>query len=188
MKQSMQVLTSSETAEWYTPLRYIEAVREVLGGIDLDPASNRFANKWIGAKRIFTVEDNGLAQDWVADTAFLNPPYGVIYGAGGCRSNQEIWADKLAREHKSGNIKRAILLTKAVPGYIWWEHLFRHWTVCFVQERISFWQMDEYGRIVNEGKSKAASSFWYFGPQRDLFRDVFSRFGRVIYPDHNMAR
>jgi len=36
MSQPMQVLTSQQSVEWYTPLQYVEMVREVLGDIELD--------------------------------------------------------------------------------------------------------------------------------------------------------
>lgn len=52
-----QLLNSSASAEWFTPPRYIEAVREVLGAIDLDPASSLAANRIVQAKRYFTEVD-----------------------------------------------------------------------------------------------------------------------------------
>lgn len=70
-------LHSSETYEHLTPIHIVEAMHEVLGEVELDPASSKFANKTIKAKRIYTQEDNGLIKPWRAKTLFLNPPGGV---------------------------------------------------------------------------------------------------------------
>lgn len=125
MKQPMQVLTSSESNEWYTPPLYIEAARCVMGSIDLDPASTPAVNYWIAAKKIYTIEDDGLAQTWEGKV-FCNPPYGKTHG----KSNQEIWTDYALRQYAEGFISEAIILTKTVPGYKWWETLFRKLPVC----------------------------------------------------------
>jgi hypothetical protein len=111
LKQSMEVLTSSETNEWYTPPWVIELVREVLGEIWLDPASNDHAQQWIKARRYYTVEDDGLSLPWASETLFLNPPYGKT----GSRSNQEIWMSYLISQLPY--IGSCIALTKTVPGY-----------------------------------------------------------------------
>jgi hypothetical protein len=54
-----QLLSSSASAEWFTPACYIEAVRAVLGTIDLDPASCEEANRIVGATRYHTQESEG---------------------------------------------------------------------------------------------------------------------------------
>ena len=48
--------------EWYTPAEYIEAVRDVLKVIELDPASSSLANETVKAKRFYSKEDDGLNQ------------------------------------------------------------------------------------------------------------------------------
>lgn len=184
MKQSMKILTSSETNDWYTPPHIVRAARECMGGIDLDPASCQAANKWIGANHIYTVKDDGLEQDWKG-RVWLNPPYGKI----GNKSSQDVWARKLEDEVEAGRVKEACLLTKCVPGYKWWERLFHLWPVCFVRERIEFIRLDSQGQIAETGQAKAGTSIWYVGQLSSesifRFRDAFNHLGRIIYPPAN---
>ena len=56
------------------PPGLIDAVRQVFGEIDLDPASSVKANKVVQAKSIFTKRTNGLKQKWHG-RVFLNPPF-----------------------------------------------------------------------------------------------------------------
>jgi hypothetical protein len=57
--------------EWYTPAKYIEMARKVLGEIDLDPASSLAANDTVKAKEWF---DDGLTKPW-RGRVWMNPPY-----------------------------------------------------------------------------------------------------------------
>lgn len=173
--QPMQVLVSSETNEWYTPPSYIDAVRDVLGDIELDPASHPTAQAWINAERFYTVEDDGLSHPWVCRSLFLNPPYGKT----GNQSNQDIWMRYLISQLPT--IGSCIALTKTVPGYVWWDRLFNGaWPghLCITTGRIAFIAPD--GKT--EGRSKAASSFWYYGNDPDRFFFYFSKLGRVLPP------
>jgi replicative DNA helicase len=51
----------TENDQWYTPPVYIDAARQIMGGIDLDPASNELAQKTIRAEVFYSAEDDGLA-------------------------------------------------------------------------------------------------------------------------------
>lgn len=68
---------SCDSPEWFTPRPYIEAAREVLGAIDLDPASHAEANKIVRARRFYDERANGLRRPW-SGRVFLNPPGGLV--------------------------------------------------------------------------------------------------------------
>jgi len=68
---------SSDSPEWFTPRPIVEAAREVLGGIDLDPASHAEANRVIRARRFYDERANGLRRPW-SGRVFLNPPGGLV--------------------------------------------------------------------------------------------------------------
>lgn len=165
---------SSKSDEYYTPAEYIAAVAEVLGGIDLDPASCELAQATVGAKRYYTKADDGLAQPWEG-RVYLNPPYGTTGG----ESNQGIWAQRLVEAYTSGAVTGAVLLVKAALGYEWFEELWYRWPVCFPRRRLSFGMPDGSG----DGQSKQGSALFYFGREPERFAEHFRRFGRVIWPE-----
>ncbi len=153
--------------EWYTPEKYIEAARYVLGTIELDPASSEKAQETIQASRYFTVEDNGLERPWKAETVFLNPPY----------SQPQIlhFVDKLVAELTARNVIRAILLTHNSTDTAWFHRAEGiAASICFTRGRISF--VDPAGVRCAPTQGQA---FFYFGDKSDYFKKVFSDFGFV---------
>ena len=168
MKQSFSVLTSSGENEWYTPPEYILAARQVLGEIDLDPASTEIAQQMVQAETYYTLDQDGKTQPW-SGRVWLNPPF----------DETGRWCDLLVEAYETGQVTEAILLAKAVHGYQWFNRLWYSYPVCFAEERISFLRPD--GSVI--GPHKVGSAFFYFGDQIGKFRAVFESYGRVIEPD-----
>jgi hypothetical protein len=98
--------TMTENGRNLTPIAIVEIARGVLGEISLDPASDTLANETIGAKRIFTVEDDGYSKEWMASTVWLNPPGKTK--SQGKQVKASHWFRKLYRAWKDGNIGSAI--------------------------------------------------------------------------------
>jgi phage N-6-adenine-methyltransferase len=152
--------------EWYTPARYIYAAREVMGGIDLDPATSAAAQQTIRAARFFTREQDGLAQPW-AGRVWLNPPYSQPDIANFCR--------KLVAEVGSSTVEQAILLTHNYTDTAWFheaESLAE--AICFTRGRIKF--VDAGGE---ECAPTQGQAFFYYGKGGNAFRSVFGEFGFV---------
>jgi phage N-6-adenine-methyltransferase len=160
---------SQESFEWYTPKKFIEAVRKVLGAIELDPASSEHANRIVQATTFYDETVDGLTKTWNAKTVFLNPPYCKE----GNTSNQDRWTAKLLREYKRGNVKEAILLITNATETIWFHRLMQ-FPMCFVKGRIQF--TTPTGK---KGGATKGSIFVYLGKQPEKFYHIFRRFGVV---------
>ena len=162
---------SSESVEWYTPGKYLEAVREVLGEIDLDPASSAQANSTVSATEIFTEEDDGLSRQWYGNV-FMNPPYGKTEKGG---SLAGAFCQKAVHEFDAGNISACIILVNSLHSQGWQAPLYEH-TICFVDHRIQFVSGDG-----EENKNPTFQNiFVYLGRDQEKFAEVFSRFGYVM--------
>jgi hypothetical protein len=154
-------------SEWYTPAEYIAAAVEVLGAIDLDPASTEEANAVVGAERIYTAAEDGLdpARPW-AGRLFLNPPYAQPAVA--------LFALRLAGEFTAGNVTAAITLTNNATETAWWQTLAAGASaVCFPLGRVKFWHPDR------EAVPLQGQSLLYLGPYPGQFAKAFAPFGRV---------
>jgi ParB family chromosome partitioning protein len=154
--------------EWYTPRYVIEAAREVMGSIDLDPASCLKANQIVRATCYYSEEQNGLAQVWYGNV-WLNPPFGKTRN----QSNQLLFVNRLANEYRAGNVKQAILLItpKNTCAYFQfcWDYL-----ICFADHHIKFHRPD--GTIKDQ---MFGVCFVYLGKNEQKFIDIFSAFGTV---------
>jgi DNA N-6-adenine-methyltransferase (Dam) len=169
-KQS--VLYHPESVEWYTPARYIEAVRECLGEIALDPASCAEANKVVRAKQFWTKKDKPLERDWFGPM-FLNPPYGTDNGD----SVAGMFCTKALAEYDTGNITEGIILVNSLHSQAWQAPLYSQ-PICFVDHRIKFVSGNG-----EENKNPTMSNiFVYLGRDDKKFIEVFSSIGFVMLP------
>lgn len=67
-----EVMFSSATDQWATPQYFFDKLDEEFH-FTLDPCSTHENAK---CKKHYTIEDDGLKQDWSGETVFCNPPYG----------------------------------------------------------------------------------------------------------------
>jgi DNA N-6-adenine-methyltransferase (Dam) len=161
--------------EWYTPAKYIEAAREVMGGIDLDPASCELANRTIRATRYYSKNQDGLRQKWHGNV-WLNPPYGRVNPElkGSTRSLQTYFAKRLLESYQRQETKQAIALLFGTSLSMPWFTPFWQYPICVCRLRINFDVED--GTQAHFGYGNI---FVYLGPHEQTFIDVFSRFGTI---------
>lgn len=157
--------------EWYTPPDIIAKAVEVIGTIDVDPASNDIAQNIINAKTYYTAETNGLDKPWVG-SVWCNPPYSAKL--------IKQFTKKFYDEWCNGNMTQGIMLTNSGTDTLWNQNLI-HGLQAYTIGRISFLQPD--------GTKKATGSrgqlFTYFGPNPDKFVEVFTRDGFCWVPNIN---
>ncbi len=172
MSQEMQVLTSYESEEWYTPSWIIGLARELMGSIDLDPASAELPQQWIQAGTYYT--ENGLEKPWFGNV-WLNPPYGKT----GNKSNMEVWTQHAIYQYETNAIYSALILINSTHGYKWYEQVWTSFPCVLLRDRISF--INSAGKTV--GKAKRGQTLIYLGTQLDNFRAIFAPYGRVLFPE-----
>jgi hypothetical protein len=163
--------------EWYTLPKYVEAARQALGEIDLDPASCEEANKTVKAKLFYTKEQNGLLQHWTG-RIWMNPPYGrTANQQGKGLSTIRLFTDKLVQSYEGGEVSAAIVLATAEINAKWFQPLWAY-PICIPNHRVNF-------MVSNIPKSRKYSQmfgtvFVYLGPDEQKFAEVFCRFGHII--------
>lgn len=172
-KKSLAANYSSESNEWYTPEEYLVSVRAVLGQIDLDPASCKKANQTVGAKTIFTEEEDGLDREWFG-RVFMNPPYGTTEDR---ESRAGVFCRKAISEYEAGRVSECIILVNSVHSQIWQRPLYR-FPVCFVHHRIEF--VNQHGDT--NPNPTFGNIFVYLGGNPARFAEEFSIHGYCMEP------
>lgn len=156
--------------EWYTPAEYVEMARLVLGGIDLDPASCAAANKVVQAKAYYSQErdQDGLALPWQG-RVFCNPPYKMPDVAS--------FAEKMRVAYAAKDIE-GILLVNNCTDSDWWQLSAKASpSLCFTDGRVPFYSPRSGSQKM---QTRQGQTFFYFGANAKMFRQVFSDIGVVM--------
>jgi hypothetical protein len=143
--RNRQIVTSDNEL-YYTPRVIVDAARDVFGGsIDLDPASDQDANQLIAAKRIYTIADDGLRQDWRASSIWLNPPFSINSGRKSSKTGKEVrtrvidaWVSRWLTAIEERETVAAMLLVPARMDTEWFQGLYGY-PMCFPIGRLRFY-------------------------------------------------
>lgn len=152
------------------PKKYIEAAREIMGTIDLDPASSESANEVVGALKFYNLDDSSLEKEWNG-SIWLNPPYSQpLIGE---------FAEKLVKEIGDGNTTQACVLVNNATDTSWCQLLLGATrAICFIKGKIKFWSTLE-----KRGSPLQGQIILYYGDEREKFKETFSKFGEIAVCD-----
>lgn len=157
MNNAQLINQDSGKYEYYTPHNIVDAAREVMGGIDLDPASSYVANKSIKAAKYFHY--HGLDQHWYGNV-WMNHPFS--------RKENKLWIAKLVEDYSQGWIRQACCITYASTSEQWFRPLL-DFPQCYLYKRTNYVLPDG---TVKKGVTKG-SVVTYLGPNVTKFRQVF---------------
>lgn len=167
IKRHVHVAQNSGNNEWYTPARFIDGARRVMGSIDTDPATSEIANRTVGASTWFTEEHDGRAQIWRGNV-WMNPPYAQPLIADFCEA--------LAKKAESGEIGQACVFVNNATETAWFQRLASVASaVFFPRSRVRF--LDPQGM---PGAPLQGQALVYVGDRWREFEQEFSGEGIVL--------
>ena len=159
--------------DWGTPKFYVDAAREVLGRIDLDPCSSR--HSIVDAEVEYMPPTDGLAESWDYATIYVNPPYGMNGRYGGRIAD---WLARCAAAHEDHGAEVVALVPVATNTSHWKTSVFgRAAAACFLYDTRLKFLVD--GRQGGKGAPMSCATV-YWGRSAGRFLDVFMGYGAAV--------
>jgi len=120
-----KAMVSSKSNEWTTPDRLFKELDKEFN-FTLDPCCRHDTAK---CKKHYTIEDDGLKQDWSNERVFMNPPYGGHTGD---------WMKKAVEESRKGALVVCLIVSSTDRSYLH-EYIFPYAVeVRFIRGRVRF--------------------------------------------------
>lgn len=105
-------LVSSNSNEWATPQKLFDMLDSEFH-FTLDPCSSHMNCK---TDKHYTINENGLQQDWSGEHVFMNPPYGY-------QTSQ--WIEKAYKESLRGAVVVCLIVARTDTSY-WHDIIFKY--------------------------------------------------------------
>jgi phage N-6-adenine-methyltransferase len=116
--------TEETKDRWETPPYFFKLLNENIN-FTLDPCAsdqNHLCDKY------YTIEDNGLKQDWRGENVFVNPPYSYITE----------WVKKCYEEGKKAQTNIILLIPSRTDTRYWHNYIMKANEILFCKGRIRF--------------------------------------------------
>ena len=120
-----ELMFSSKTDMWSTPQSFYNKLNEEFD-FNLDPCSTNDNAK---CEKYFTIDDDGLKQDWKGHTVFCNPPYGRVL---------KEWVQKCYEESLKPNTKVVMLIPARTDTIYFHKYIYNIATIRFLKGRLKF--------------------------------------------------
>ena len=126
-----KVMFSSQSGEWSTPKDFFDKLNEEFH-FTLDPCADESNHK---CDKYYTIEQDGLSQDWSGEIVFCNPPYGRDVAK---------WVRKCFYEVYFGKCRLAVMLLNARTDTKWFhQYIYKKSEVRFVRGRLRFGDQEQ---------------------------------------------
>lgn len=119
------LMFSSKSNEWATPQDFYDSLNDCFH-FTLDPCATDQNHK---CDKYYTIQDDGLKQDWQGETVFCNPPYG--------RAIKD-WVKKCYEESQKPNTTVVILMPSRTDTTYFHEYIYGKAEIRFIKGRLKF--------------------------------------------------
>lgn len=144
--------------EWMSPSPVIEFARQLMGSIDLDPASSVEANETIKAKVFYDKKKNGLnpKNKW-AGNVWMNPPY----------SSPSAFVERVRNEYHQSTIDKAVVLLNSSTETRWYQIMMERFPALLLNKRLKFRAPQGFP---DPGTNRYAQTLFFMGIQMGEIR------------------
>ena len=120
-----ELMFSSKTDMWSTPQKFYDKLNDEFN-FTLDPCATEDNAK---CDNFFTVDDDGLKQDWSGNIVFCNPPYG--------RAIKD-WVKKSYEESLKNNTTVVMLIPSRTDTIYFHDFIYGKAEIRFIKGRLKF--------------------------------------------------
>ena len=124
--ESLKIMFSSATDMWATPQSFFDELNNEFH-FTLDPCATKANAK---CNKFYTIDEDGLQQDWKGEVVFCNPPYGKMISS---------WVRKCSQESKKPNTMVVALLPARTDTRYFHDYIYgKAKEIRFIKGRLKF--------------------------------------------------